>query len=177
MATAIGSFGQIHALVNCAGASGRLGLRSHEVDLEEFDRVYEVNLRGALVISQAIIPHMIENSYGRIAHVASMAGKEGNPGMTAYSATKAGLIGMVKTQAKEYAASGIIINALAPGVIRGAWVERQPRDVMASLEAKIPIGRPGEASEAAEILCWMVSRACSFTTGFTFDLSGGRATY
>lgn len=120
---------------------------------------------------------MLEHGYGRIAHVASIAGKEGNPGMVAYSSTKAALIGMVKAQGKEYAEDGITINALAPAVIRTAFLDSQPEETLRYMTDKVPMRRMGTVLEAAHILAWMVSPECSFTTGFTFDLSGGRATY
>jgi len=169
--------GQIHAVINTAGVQGQLGVRSHDVSLDDVDRVYAVNLRGALAVSQAAITRMLPHGYGRIAHVASIAGKEGNPGMIAYSTTKAGLIGMVKAQGKEYARDGITINALAPAVIQTPFLDTQPADVIAYMTEKIPMGRTGTVTEVAEMLAWMVSPACSFTTGFAFDLSGGRATY
>jgi NAD(P)-dependent dehydrogenase (short-subunit alcohol dehydrogenase family) len=174
---ALDRWGRIHALVNCAGITGTLGKRSHEVDVDDLDRIYEVNLRGAFLLSRAVLPHMLERQYGRIAMVASIAGKEGNPNMVGYSTTKAGLIGMVKGQAKEYAQDGITINALAPAVIRTPFLDTQPREVVDYMTARIPMGRTGTLSEVATMLTWMISPACSFTTGFTFDLSGGRATY
>ena len=170
-------FGQLHAVINTAGIQGPLGVRSHEVTLDDVDRVYAVNLRGALAVSQAAITRMLPHGYGRIAHVASIAGKEGNPGMIAYSTTKAGLIGMVKAQGKEYAKDGITINALAPAVIQTPFLDTQPADVISYMTEKIPMGRTGTVDEVAEMLGWMISPACSFTTGFAFDLSGGRATY
>lgn len=176
-AAAVAAYGQIQAVVNCAGVQGTLGKRSHEVDLDDFDQVYAINLRGALAVTQMAVPHMLEHRYGRIAHVASIAGKEGNPNMIAYSATKAGLIGMVKAQGKEYAEDGITVNALAPAVIHTAFLDTQPEEVVRYMTEKIPMRRVGTVQEAAQLLCWMVSRECSYTTGFTFDLSGGRATY
>ena len=170
-------FGQVHSVVNSVGVQGPLGVRSHEVSLDAFDAVYRVNLRAALAISQIAVRHMLPFGYGRIAHVASIAGKEGNPGMISYSATKAGMIGMVKAQGKEYAKDGITINALAPAVIQTDFLATQPDSVVAYMLEKIPVGRPGTVEEAAAILAWMTSPECSFTTGFTFDLSGGRATY
>jgi len=170
-------FGQLHAVINTAGVQGPLGVRSHEVALDDVDRVYAVNLRGALAVSQSAITRMLPHGYGRIAHVASIAGKEGNPGMIAYSTTKAGLIGMVKAQGKEYAKDGITINALAPAVIQTPFLDTQPAEVIAYMTEKIPMGRTGTVDEVAEMLGWMISPACSFTTGFAFDLSGGRATY
>lgn len=171
------AFGQIDGLVNCAGITGRTNIPAHEVDPADFDLVYRVNLFGALLLSQAVLPHMIGRRYGRVLHVASIAGKEGNAGMTAYSATKAGLIGMVKSMAKDYVEQGITINALAPAVIRTPLVDALPQATVDYMTAKIPMRRCGELEEAAQMIAWTVSPACSFTTGFTFDLSGGRATY
>ncbi len=169
--------GSIHALINCAGITGGTNIKAHEVDLADFDTVYRTNLRGALVVSQAVLPRMLARNYGRILHVASIAGKEGNAGMTAYSATKAGLIGLVKSMAKDYAETGITINALAPAVIRTPLVEALPQATIDYMTAKIPMRRCGTLEEVAAMVAWIVSPACSFTTGFTFDLSGGRATY
>lgn len=174
---AVKSFGKVDALVNCAGITGKTNIPAHQVDMADFDLVYRVNLRGALLLSQAILPHMQERRYGRLLHVASIAGKEGNAGMTAYSATKAGLIGMVKSMAKDYVEQGITINALAPAVIRTPLVDALPQATVDYMTAKIPMRRCGELEEAAQMIAWTVSPACSFTTGFTFDLSGGRATY
>jgi 3-oxoacyl-[acyl-carrier protein] reductase len=174
---AVRAFGRIDGLVNCAGITGRTNVPGHEVDVADFDQVYRVNLRGAFLLSKAVLPHMLARRYGRILHVASIAGKEGNAGMTAYSATKAGLIGMVKSLAKDYVEQGITINALAPAVIRTPMVEALPQATIDYMTAKIPMKRCGELEEAAQMIAWIVSPACSFTSGFTFDLSGGRATY
>ena len=169
--------GQLHAVVNCAGITGKTNLKAHQVDPDDFDLVYRINLLGPLLISQAVLPHMLEKNYGRILHLASIAGKEGNAGMTAYSASKAGLIGMVKSMGKDYAETGITMNALAPAVIRTPMVAAMPEAQVDYMTDKIPMKRCGELEEAAEMIAWIVSPACSFTTGFTFDLSGGRATY
>ena len=172
-----GRLGPIQALVNCAGVTGRTNVRAHEVDLADFDAVCRINLRGALVLSQAVLPQMLKQNFGRILHVASIAGKEGNAGMTAYSASKAGLIGLVKSMAKDYAETGVTINALAPAVILTPMVEALPQATVDYMTAKIPMRRCGTLQEVSEMIAWIVSPACSFTTGFTFDLSGGRATY
>jgi 3-oxoacyl-[acyl-carrier protein] reductase len=170
-------FGKIDALVNCAGITGKTNTPAHEADLDDFDLVYRINLRGAFLLSKAVLPHMLQRKYGRILHVASVAGKDGNPGMAAYSSTKAGLIGLVKSMGKDYAETGITINGLAPAVIRTPMVDALPQATVDYMTAKIPMKRCGELEEAAQMIGWIVSPACSFTTGFTFDLTGGRATY
>lgn len=169
--------GRLDALVNCAGITGKTNVPGHLVEVADFDQVYRVNLRGALLLSQAALPAMLAQKYGRLLHVASIAGKEGNAGMTAYSATKAGLIGLVKSLGKDYAESGVTINALAPAVIRTPLVDALPQATVDYMTAKIPMRRCGELDEVAKMIAWIVSPACSFSTGFTFDLSGGRATY
>ena len=177
VAQAQGKFGRLHAVVNCAGITGRTNVKGHEVDLVDFDSVYRINLRGALVLSRAVLPAMLAQGYGRVLHVASIAGKEGNAGMAAYSATKAGLIGLVKSLAKDYPETGVTINALAPAVVRTPLVDALPEATVKYMTDKIPMRRCGDLSEVASMIAWIVSPACSFTTGFTFDLSGGRATY
>jgi 3-oxoacyl-[acyl-carrier protein] reductase len=171
------ALGPIHGLVNCAGITGKTNIKGHEVDIEDFDAVYRINLRGAMVLSKAVLPHMLARNYGRLLHVASIAGKEGNAAMAAYVATKAGVIGLVKSLGKDYAETGITINALAPAVIRTPMVEALPQAVITYMTDKIPMKRCGELLEAAQMIAWILSPACSFTTGFTFDLTGGRATY
>ncbi len=171
------ALGSLEALVNCAGITGKTNVKGHEVDLADFDAVYRINLRGALVVAQAVLPRMLAQNYGRILHVASIAGKEGNAGMAAYSASKAGLIGLVKSMAKDYAETGVTINALAPAVIQTPLVAALPQATIDYMTAKIPMRRCGTLEEVAAMIAWIVSPACSFTTGFTFDLSGGRATY
>ncbi|MGA8115861.1 MAG: SDR family NAD(P)-dependent oxidoreductase [Actinocatenispora sp.] len=169
--------GQIHALVNCVGITGTTNLRSHEVDLADFTTVLRVNVVGAFNLSQAILPLMLPHGYGRILHLASVAGKEGNAGMVSYSTSKAALIGMVKSQGKEYATDGITVNALAPGVIRTDLVARMPPQQVEYMTSRIPVGRCATLDEVADMILWIISPAASFTTGFTYDLSGGRATY
>jgi 3-oxoacyl-[acyl-carrier protein] reductase len=170
-------FGKIDGLVNCAAIVGKTNLKTHEVEIDNFDACYQINLRGAFLISKAVVPHMLKRNYGRILHIASIAGKEGNAGMLAYSATKAGLIGLVKVMGKDYAETGITVNGLAPAVIKTPMVAAMPQPQVDYMTAKIPMKRVGELQEAAEMIAWIVSPACSFTTGFTFDLTGGRAVY
>ena len=173
----VAALGSLEALVNCAGITGKTNVKGHEVDLADFDAVYRINLRGALVAAQAVLPRMLAQNYGRILHVASIAGKEGNAGMAAYSASKAGLIGLVKSMAKDYAETGVTINALAPAVIQTPLVDALPQATIDYMTAKIPMRRCGTLEEVAAMIAWIVSPACSFTTGFTFDLTGGRAVY
>lgn len=175
--TTVDRFGSIDIAVNCVGITGVTGIRSHEVDLDDFDHVVAVNLRAAFVFSQQILPVMLEQRYGRFLHVASISGKEGNAGMVAYSASKAGLIGMVKAQGKEYAQDGVTINALAPAVILTPLVSAMPEHQVSANVAKIPMGRTGTLEEVADMIEFIVSPKASFCTSFTFDLSGGRATY
>ncbi|MBM3690926.1 MAG: SDR family oxidoreductase [Actinobacteria bacterium] len=169
--------GQLKGVINCVGILGQRGILSEEIDLDNFDLVYRVNLRSALVLSIAAIKVMKPRKYGRILQLASISGKEGNPGLVAYSVTKAGIIAMVKSQGKEYAESGITINALAPALIDTPMVASFTEEQRNFLKAKIPMNRIGDPIEVATLAAWIVSPACSFTTGFAFDLTGGRATY
>lgn len=177
IASAAAALGGVDALVNCVGITGRTGINSHEVPIPDFDKVVTVNLRGAFLLSRAVLPGMVERGYGRILHVASIAGKEGNAGMVSYSASKAGLIGMVKAQAKEYATTGVTINALAPAVIQTPLVEAMPAAQVKYMTDKIPMNRLGTLPEATAMVAFAISPATAFVTGFTWDLSGGRATY
>lgn len=170
-------YGGLEAVVNCAGITGQTNRPSHEVDLADFDEVVRINLHGAFVLSQAVLPELLAAGYGRLLHVASIAGKEGNAGMVAYSASKAGLIGMVKAMGKEYAETGVTVNALAPAVVRTPLVDALPEATVTYMTDKIPMRRCATLDEVAEMIAFIVSPAASFTTGFTFDLSGGRATY
>ncbi|HRW15350.1 SDR family oxidoreductase [Amaricoccus sp.] len=173
----IADFGRLDGLVNCAGVVGPTNIRSEELNPADFEAVCRVNLFGALHVSQAVLPHMRGRGFGRILHVASIAGKEGNAGMAAYSASKAGLIGLVKSMGKEYAETGVTVNALAPAVIRTPMVAAMPEAQVTYMTDRIPMKRCGELDEAARMIAWIVGPDCSFTTGFTFDLSGGRAVY
>lgn len=170
-------FGKIDVLVNSAGITGKTNIKSHETSTENIRAVFEVNLMGSYFTSKHVLPIMLANNYGRILHIASIAGKEGNAGMLAYSASKAAVIGMAKVQGKEYAETGITINALAPAVVQTPLVDAMPADQVRYMTDKIPMKRCGSLKEIADIILYIVSPKNSFTTGFTFDLSGGRATY
>lgn len=177
LADTIERVGELDGLLYTAGITGETNLSTHEINVQDFDRVYSVNLRGALLVTQAVLPHMLQRGYGRILHIASMAGKEGNAGMAAYSSTKAGLVGLVKTMGKEYATTGVTINAMAPAVIQTPMVDAMPSEQVEYMTEKIPMQRTGTLQEVSDLAAFVLSPSCSFTTGFTFDLSGGRAVY
>jgi 3-oxoacyl-[acyl-carrier protein] reductase len=177
IASIIKNHGKIDALVNSAGIVGQSNVKVEDLDWALYEKTLQVNLYGAIWLTQQLIPHMKKQAYGRIVHLASIAGKEGNPGMAPYNTSKAGLIGFVKGVAKELAPAGIIINALAPAVISTPMNSNTSEETLKYMISRIPLGRTGQASEVAEIIAFMASPACSFTTGFTFDISGGRATY
>jgi 3-oxoacyl-[acyl-carrier protein] reductase len=168
---------RIDILVNCAGITGVTNIKSHEVDTQNLQRVFDVNFMASFYTAQAVLPYMMKQQYGRILHLASIAGKEGNAGMLAYSASKAAVIGMTKVQGKEYAEMGITVNALAPAVIRTPLVDVMPVEQVTYMTDKIPMKRCGTLEEAVNMILYIISPSNSFTTGFTFDLSGGRATY
>lgn len=170
-------FEKIDILVNCAGITGQTNIVSQEVDSADLHKVFEINFFSSFYTSRAVLPLMVDKGYGRILHIASIAGKEGNAGMLAYSASKAAVIGMAKVQGKEYAERGITVNALAPAVIRTPLVDNMPEQQVKYMTDKIPMKRCGTLEEAANLAAYIVSPLNSFSTGFTFDLSGGRATY
>ncbi len=170
-------YGKIDILINCAGISGITNVLTHEVVRDDVQKVFDVNFMSCFYTSKAVLPHMLKKGYGRILHLASVAGKEGNAGMLAYSASKAAVIGMTKVQGKEYAETGITINALAPGVIKTALVDAMPETQVAYMTNKIPMKRCGTLDEAVNLVAYIISKKNRFTTGFTFDLTGGRATY
>lgn len=173
----INAWGQVDILVNCAGITGITNTLSHEVSTSDLEKVFELNFMSSFYTSKAVLPHMLQKNYGRILHMASVAGKEGNAGMLAYSASKAAVIGMTKVQGKEYAERGITVNAMAPAVIRTPLVDAMPEQQVMYMTDKIPMKRCGTLEEATSLATYIVSKENSFTTGFTFDLTGGRATY
>ena len=177
MGALVAKRGRLDVLVNCAAIVGPTATAITDVGVEEFDEVYKVNLRGSFVVAKQALVQMRKTNEGRILLFASIAGKEGNAGMCCYSSTKAGVIGLVKSIGKEFAESGITVNAIAPAVIRTPMVEATHPDQVKYMTDKIPAKRTGTLDEAAAIACWIVSDEASFCTGFTFDLSGGRAVY
>jgi 3-oxoacyl-[acyl-carrier protein] reductase len=174
---AANQFGSIDILINSAGITGKTNRKSHEVEYADMKSVFDINFIGSFFTSKHVLPWMLKNNYGRILHIASIAGKEGNAGMLAYSASKAAVIGMTKVQGKEYAETNITVNALAPAVIRTPLLDSMPAEQIKYMTDKIPMKRCGTLDEVANMAVFIVSPENSFTTGFTFDLSGGRATY
>ncbi len=174
--TSIEHADRIDILVNSAGIAGGGGL-VWEYDLDAWDRMIAVNLTGQFLVCRALLPHMIKGGWGRIVNVASVAGKEGNPKASAYSAAKAGLIGFTKSLAKELAGTGVLVNVVTPGIIDTELLDNVPQERIDYMVAKIPMGRMGAADEVAAMITWLCSEDCSFSTGAVFDLSGGRATY
>lgn len=169
--------GRLDIMINSAGIVGPNGKKISEVAVADYDEVCRVNLRGSFLMTKYAILAMTPRNYGRVLLVASIAGKEGNAGMCAYSSTKAGVIGLVKSVGKEYAETGITVNGLAPAVIRTAMVENMDPQQVKYMTDKIPMKRCGTLEEVASLAAWIVSPEAGFNTGFTFDLSGGRATY
>jgi 3-oxoacyl-[acyl-carrier protein] reductase len=170
-------FGRIDILVNSAGITGQTNIKSHEVSTDDLRLVFEVNFMASFFTTRAALGWMLRRNYGRVLHIASIAGKEGNAGMLAYSASKAAVIGMTKVQGKEYAETGITINALAPAVIQTPMVDAMPEAQVKYMTDKIPMKRCGTLEEIAHMAQFIVSPGTAFTTGFTFDMTGGRATY
>lgn len=169
--------GKLDVLVHAAGIVGPSGIRADEVAVEDFSKVCQVNLVGSFIVTRHALTNMKRAGYGRILLIASIAGKEGNAGMSCYSASKAGVIGLVKSVGKEFAETNITINGLAPATIRTAMVAAMPEQQVKYMTDKIPKKRCGTVEEAAALACWIVSEEASFNTGFTFDLTGGRAVY
>ena len=173
---AIDTWGRIDILVNNAGIGG-ITRNIWELPVEELDRVYRTNLRGVYVFCSAIIPHMLERDYGRIVNIASVAGKEGNPRMVPYSATKAAVIALTKSVGKELAGTGVRVNCVTPAVVETRILDEFTPEQVSYMVERIPMGRTGEIDEIAALVAWLASEECSFSTGAVFDISGGRATY
>jgi 3-oxoacyl-[acyl-carrier protein] reductase len=168
--------GRIDIWVNNAGIAGRAA-PVWEQSEDEWHRVLGVNLTGVFLCTRAVLPSMRKQQYGRIVNIASIAGKEGNPNMTAYSASKAGVIGFTKAVAKEVATEGICINAVAPAVVRTKILEQLTPEQIRYMTDKIPMRRTGEPDEIAAVVHFLASRDAAFVTGQCYDASGGRATY
>jgi 3-oxoacyl-[acyl-carrier protein] reductase len=176
-ATVMEKEGRLDVLVNSAGIVGPNNRPLDATPLDGFEEVIRVNLVGSFIVARHALRHMLPRKYGRVLLIASIAGKDGNAGMCGYSASKAGVIGLAKSAGKEYAETGITVNALAPAVIRTAMVDRMEEAQVRYMTDKIPMKRCATLEEVASIATWIVSPEASFNTGFTFDLSGGRAVY
>src|SRR3954466_965385 len=167
---------RLDVLVCCAGVGGD-SLHTEDVSDEEWERVHAINLNGVFYANRAAIPKMKENGYGRIVNVASIAGKEGNPMAAAYSSSKAAVIGVTKSLGKDVAGSGILVNCIAPAVINTPILGQLSEEHIDYMTERIPLGRLGEPSEVAALICWLASDDLTFSTGAVYDISGGRATY
>jgi NAD(P)-dependent dehydrogenase (short-subunit alcohol dehydrogenase family) len=169
-------FGKVDILVNNAGITGG-NAPTWELEPAVWRHVLEINLVAPFLLSRAIVPHMLGQGYGRIVNVASVAGKEGNPNASHYSASKAGLIALTKSLGKELAARNILVNCVTPAAARTEMFAQMKPEHVEYMLSKIPMGRFVEPHEIAALICWLASEDCSFSTGGVFDISGGRATY
>jgi len=168
--------GSASILVNCAGVARRNAtIESTEPD--EWRRVININLTGTFLCCREIISDMVKNKYGRIVNIASVAGKEGNPNAAHYSASKSGVITFTRSLGKELAETGILVNCITPAVIETEMLSQVSDEHKAYMVSKIPMGRMGQPSEVASLICWLSSKECSYSTAAAFDLSGGRSTY
>lgn len=172
----VASLGRIDVLIASAGITGP-NAASWDYEVADWDRVIAVNLNGVYYTARAVVPHMLRTGFGRIVVLASVAGKEGNPNAAAYSASKAGVIGLVKSLGKELARTEIRVNCVAPAAVRTPLFAQMSEAQIDYMLSKIPLGRFGEIDEVASMVCFLASRECSFSTGAVFDVSGGRATY
>ena len=173
---AVVDHGRIDILVNNAGITGG-NAPTWELAPDVWRRVIEVNLVAPFLTCRAVVPQMISQGYGRIVNIASVAGKEGNPNASHYSASKAGLIALTKSLAKELATRGVLVNAVSPAAAKTAIFNSMTQQHIDFMLSKIPMARFLEVGEAAAMIAWLSSEECSFSTGAVFDLSGGRATY
>ncbi|MAX16522.1 SDR family NAD(P)-dependent oxidoreductase [Sphingobium lactosutens] len=170
------ALGRVDILVCSAGITGATAT-VWEYPADSFQRVIDINLNGLFYCNREVVPFMLENGYGRIVNLASVAGKEGNPNASAYSASKAGVIGFTKSLGKELAGKGVIANALTPATFESPILDQLPQSQVDYMRSKIPMGRLGLVEESAAMVCFMASEECSFTTASTFDTSGGRTTF
>ena len=175
-AATLQAFGKVDILVNNAGITGP-NVKTWEYSAADFRKVIDINLIGVFIGCKVVTPHLIANGYGRIVNVASVAGKEGNPNAPAYSASKAGVIGLTKSLGKELAKTGVLCNCITPAAAKTDIFDQMTPDFIAFMLSKIPMGRFVEVGEIAALVAWLSSEECSFTTGGVFDITGGRSTY
>ena len=172
----VSKYNKIDILVNNAGIGG-INKPLWDLPVDELDRVYAINLRGVFIFCKSVIPLMLKNKYGRIVNIASIAGKEGNPNAVPYSANKSAVIGLTKSLGKELAKTEIRVNCVTPAVVKTSILDEFTEEHINYMLEKIPIGRTGKIEEVANMVAWIASEECSFSTGAVFDISGGRATY
>ena len=170
------ALGKVDVLVCSAGITGP-NTTTWEYPVEAWQQVMAINLTGLFLCNRAWVPHMMQNDYGRIVNIASIAGKEGNPNASAYSASKAGVISLTKSLGKELAKTGVRVNCVTPAAVKTGMFSQMTQSHIDFMLAKIPMGRFGEVHEIAALVAWLCTEECSFTTGGVFDLSGGRAVY
>ena len=168
--------GRVDILVNNAGITGG-NAPTWELPSAEWRKVIEVNLIGPYLISSALLPHMVKQGYGRVVNIASVAGKEGNPNASHYSASKAGLIALTKSLGKELANTGVLVNCVTPAAAKTELFAQMSETQIGYMLSKIPMGRFVQVEEIAALACWLATEDCSFSTGGVFDITGGRATY
>ncbi len=176
VAAVVAAWGRLEVLVNNAGIVGP-NKPLLEVADDEWARVVSINLNGVFHCCRAAVPHMLTGKWGRVVNIASIAGKEGNPNLAAYSATKAAVIGLTKSLGKELALTAVRVNAIAPAVIETELLQQSTAETREYMVSRIPMGRPGRSEEVAALVSWLASDECSFSTGAVYDISGGRATY
>lgn len=176
LASSEAAMGPTDILITSAGITGPVSTVA-DYDPAAWRRVIDVDLVGVYASVRCVVKGMTERRYGRIVNVASIAGKEGNPNASAYSAAKAGVIALTKSLGKELAETGVLVNAVAPAVVETELFDQMTAEHIAYMTSKIPMNRVGQPAEVAALIAWLVSEECSFSTGATFDLSGGRATY
>ena len=172
----VAALGGIDVLVCSAGITGP-NCVTWEYPIDDWRKVFDVNVHGLFYCNRSVVPVMRQGNYGRIVNIASVAGKEGNPNASAYSASKAAVIGLTKSLGKELAQTGIRVNCVTPAAVRTSMFEQMTQQHIDFMLSKIPIQRFGTVEEVAALVCWLASEECSFSTGAVFDLSGGRATY
>jgi len=173
---AASALGRIDALVCSAGITGP-NTTTWEYPVDAWRQVMEVNVNGVFLCNRAVVPVMLKQDYGRIVNIASVAGKEGNPNASAYSTSKAAVIGLTKSLGKELAKTGIRVNCVTPAAVKTAIFDQMSQQHIDFMLSKIPMGRFGQVEEIAALVAWLCTEDCSFSTGAVFDLSGGRATY
>lgn len=172
----LAAFGKVDALVNSAGVAG-VNAKVWEYPAQEWQRVLDVNLNGTFYTCRTAAAHMMANKYGRIVNLSSVAGKEGNPTASAYSAAKAGVIALTRSLGKELATEGVLVNAVTPTTVNTPILKQVSQAHIDYMKSKIPMGRLGEAQELAALITWLCTEDCSFSTAAVFDASGGRTTY